>query len=110
MLWEYSSSRCFPSCGVTTGFLIQSISTRDGRIHVGEISPNLSRPVISSLAMVSATVSPKPEHLLVFATDTIAIVPLATSSSALSTVQVYRRLLDLFLNEWQVPALSQKIM
>ena len=52
---------------------------------------------------------PCPEHLLVLKTDTIDIMPLATSSSALSTVHVYKHLLEPFLNEWQVPALSQKI-
>ena len=59
--------------------------------------------------MASATVSPIPEHLLVLAIETNAIVPLATSSSALSTVQVYGHLLDPFRNEWQVPAFITEI-
>ena len=109
MLWEYSSSRCFRSCGVTTGFLIQSISTREGRNHVVCVNPRLSRTEMSPFAIASATFSPWPEHLLVLKTDTIDIVPLAISSSALSTVHVYKHLLEPFLNEWQVPALSQKI-
>ena len=109
MLWEYSSGRCFPSCGVTTGFLIQSISTRKCRNQVVCVNPRLSWPEMSPLAIVSATFSQWPEHLLVSKTDTIDIVPLATSSSALSTVHVYKHLLEHFLNEWQVPALSQKI-
>ena len=109
MLLDNSSSRCFPSCSVTTGFLIQSINTREGRNHVVCVSPRLSSAEMSPFAIASATISPWPEHLLVLKIDTIDIVPLATSSSALSTVHVYKHLLEPFLNEWQVPALSQKI-
>ena len=50
-------------------------------------------------AMMSAIVSPNPEHRLVLVTETKDIVPLATSSMALRTVHVYAHLLCPFLNE-----------
>ena len=107
---DSSSSNCFPRFGVTTGFLIQSISTLDGRDQEAFCSPMLDSEIMSPFAIASATFSPKPEHLLVFTIDTIDIVPLAKSSSALSTVHVYRHLQEPFRNEWHVPALSQKIV
>ena len=42
----------------------------------------VAREAMSPLAMVSATFSPWPEHLLVLMIETIDIEPLATSSSA----------------------------
>ena len=78
----------FPRRGVTTGFLTQSINTRDGCSQVGDEIPNLSKPLMSPLVRVSATLSPKPEHLLVFVMDTIDIVPLAMSSMSFKTVQL----------------------
>ena len=108
MLTDSSSSNRLPSCGVTTGFLIQSIKTREGRGQAMFVSPIVFIEGMSPFAIASTTLSPLPEHLLVLKTDTIDIVPLATSSSALSTVQVYKHLLEPFLNEWQAPELSQK--
>ena len=108
MMTDSSSSNCLPSCGVTTGVLIQSIRTLEGRDQVAFTSPIEAREGMSPFAIASATLSPWPEHLLVFKTDTIVIVPLATSSSALSTVHVYRHLLEPFRNAWHAPALSQK--
>ena len=97
MMTESSYNKFSPSCGVTTGFLIQFIRTREGRDQAMFVSPIVSREGMSPLAIASATLSPWQEHLLVFKTDTIDIVPLATSSSALSTVQVYKHLLEPFL-------------
>ena len=109
MMTDSSSSNCLPSCAVITGFLIQSIRTLEGRDQAMFVSPIVVREGMSPFAIASATLSPWPEHLLVFKTDTIDIVPLATSSSALSTVHVYRHLLEPFLNAWHAPALSQKL-
>ena len=107
---DSSSSNILPRPGVTTGFLTQSIRTRDGRDQVAFCKPILGSEIMSPFAIMSATFSPKPEHLLVFAIVTIDIVPLAKSSSALSTVHVYRHLQEPFLKEWHVPALSQNIV
>ena len=95
MLTDSSSSSCLPSCGVTTDFLIQSIKTQEGRDQAMFVSPIVFREGMSPFAIASAILSLLPEHLLVLKTDTIDIVPLATSSSALSTVQVYKHLLEL---------------
>ena len=85
---DSSFNNCLPSCGVTTGFFIQSIRTLEGRDQVQCPSPIVAREAMSPLAMVSATFSPWPEHLLVLMIETIDIEPLAMSSSALSSVQV----------------------
>ena len=55
---DSSSSNFFPRLGVTTGFLIQSISTLDGRDQEAFCSPILDSEIMSPFAIASATFSP----------------------------------------------------
>ena len=43
MMTDSSSNKCLPSCGLTTGFLIQSIRTREGRDQAMFVSPIVFR-------------------------------------------------------------------
>ena len=71
--------------GVIYGFLTQSISTLEGLSHWPEGIAGMG--YTSRLAILSAISSPNPEQRLVFWIVTLDIVPEATSSNALSTVQ-----------------------
>ena len=73
---------------MTHGLFIQSISTLDGLNQLGDDIPMLPRESVLPFAMMSAIVSPNPEHRLVLVTETKDIVPLATSAIAFRTVQV----------------------